>query len=229
MKYPEFEKVISSARMSRYLIACGGNTQKAMVLYRYNLRLSQELFTVISCFEVALRNAINDKCILNLGDEWLHNGVSRGGIFDNLNCSLTSKNINEAITKLHHNYSHNKLVAELGFGFWRFIFAKHQYKATGRNLLAVFPNKPTSTPTMQYNHTYIFNELTKINDLRNRIAHHEPICFQISHSVKNTFYVRENYALIQKLFKWMSINYVDLMYGLDHVDEICTKIDNMVI
>ena len=229
MKYPEFEKVISQARLSRYLTACAGNTQKAMVLYRYNLKLSQELFTVISCFEVALRNAINEKCSLNLGNGWLRNGISVGGIFDNVNCSMTARNINEAITKLHHNYSHDKLVAELGFGFWRFIFAKHQYKATGRNLLAVFPNKPISTPSIQYNHTYIFNELTKINELRNRIAHHETICFQIGHSVKSTTYVRENYALIQKLFKWMSIDAVALMYGLDHIDEISTKIDDLAI
>ncbi len=34
-------------------MACGGNTIKAMTLYRYNLKLSQELLTVISCFEVA--------------------------------------------------------------------------------------------------------------------------------------------------------------------------------
>lgn len=31
-----------------------------MTLYRKNLQLSRELFTIISCFEIALRNAIDN-------------------------------------------------------------------------------------------------------------------------------------------------------------------------
>ncbi len=40
--------------MERYLTACEGDTHKAMTLYRYNLQISQEMFTIVSCFEVAL-------------------------------------------------------------------------------------------------------------------------------------------------------------------------------
>ncbi len=43
--------------MQRYKDAAKGDTRKAMALYRYNLRLSQEMFTIVNCFEVALRNA----------------------------------------------------------------------------------------------------------------------------------------------------------------------------
>ena len=49
MKYSDFEAIITHPRMGRYLVASGGDTRKAMTLYRKNLRLSQELFTVISC------------------------------------------------------------------------------------------------------------------------------------------------------------------------------------
>ena len=58
MKYTEFESIISPERMRKYNVACGGNKAKAMTLYRHNLRLSQEMFVVVSCFEVALRNRI---------------------------------------------------------------------------------------------------------------------------------------------------------------------------
>lgn len=224
MKYSDFENIISSARMSRYLNACGGNTKKAMTLYRLNLRLSQEMLTVISCFEVALRNAINCHC-LPLGNDWLRDGAANGGIFSNSNCRLTTTNINDALRKLNQNYSHNKLVAELGFGFWRYMFASHQYTATGRNLLRIFPAKPTSTPAIQYNHTYVFNQLAEINNLRNRIAHHEPICFQIGASVKSTVYAKQKYALIQQLFLWMTIDESSLLYGIDHINSICQQID----
>lgn len=60
MKYLDFENILSAKRMGRYLSAVGGDTRKAMTLYRENLRLSQELFTIVSCFEVALRNAIDN-------------------------------------------------------------------------------------------------------------------------------------------------------------------------
>ena len=49
MRYPEFEEIMSVARMSRYRTATD-STKKAMTLYRLNLRLSQELFIVICCF-----------------------------------------------------------------------------------------------------------------------------------------------------------------------------------
>ena len=59
MKYSEFEDIISSERMRRYLAACNNDTRKAMKLYRYNIKLSQELLAVVGCFEVALRNKID--------------------------------------------------------------------------------------------------------------------------------------------------------------------------
>lgn len=227
MKYTEIENILSGARMSRYLNASAGNTRKAMTLYRLNLRLSQELFTVISCFEVALRNTINNHCQVRLGNDWLRDGARPGsaGIFDNRNCRLTAENINDPIRKLNNSYSNNKLVAELGFGFWRYMFAQHQYNATGRVLLRVFPAKPTSTPSIQYNHTFIFNQLAQVNNLRNRIAHHEPVCFQINNPIKNTIYVRQHYALIRQLFQWMTIDCGSLLYGIDHINTLCNQVD----
>jgi hypothetical protein len=227
MKFSEFEKILSRARMSRYLIACGGNSKKAMTLYRYNLKLSQELLTVISCFEVAFRNSINVRCELRFGSDWLRDGVQPGGIFDSFNCRETKRNIIDAITKLNTNYTHNKLVAELGFGFWRYMFAAHQFTATGRILLSVFPLRPRTTVLMQYNHTFFFNQLENINKLRNRVAHHEPVCFRNSSTIKDTTYARQQYALILQLFQWMEIDENALLYGLDHVIETCLKIDNL--
>jgi transposase-like protein len=65
MIFEDFESIMTPTRMNRYLAACTGNTRKAMTLYRKNLQLSQEIFTVVSCFEVALRNAIDRHCSTN--------------------------------------------------------------------------------------------------------------------------------------------------------------------
>lgn len=103
--------------MSRYLVASDNNTKRAMTRYRNNLHLSQELFTTISCFEIALRNAIDRFYSKELGQDWLRQAAAQGGIFDIEKCKLTADNINDAIRKLNKHYAHHKLVAELGFGF----------------------------------------------------------------------------------------------------------------
>lgn len=227
MRYNQFENIISAPRMSRYLSACSGDTRESMTLYRLNLKLSQEFFTVISCFEISLRNKIDEHLRSTLGNDWLKNGVQNHGIFDNRHTRLTQKNINDAINSLGASYTHNKLVAELGFGFWRFLFAQRQYTATGRNLLIIFPAKPISTPTNQYNPNYVFNQLADINKFRNRIAHHEPICFKNSHSIKDSTTARQHYGTIMQFFQWMNINESELLYGIDHINKVCADLDNL--
>lgn len=115
----------------------------------------------------------------------------------------------------------------MDFGFWRFLFAKPQFYAAGQSLLKIFPNKPTSTPTFQYNQTYVFKELGEINKFRNRIAHHEPICFQHGSNAIASTYVNLNYDTIQNLFNWLNINGSDLLYGLDHIKKLVIKLDQV--
>jgi hypothetical protein len=226
MRYNDFVHVMTNTRMNRYLLACNGNTRKAMTLYRKNLQLTQELFTVISCFEVALRNAIDSAVSSSFGNDWLSDAVAPDGIFDTQRCRLTRDNINDAINKLH-TYSHCKLVAELGFGFWRYMFAQHQFNATGRILLCVFPSKPKSSSSLQYNNTFVFNQLAQLNGIRNRMAHHEPICFIPGQPIRDTTYARQHYNLILQLFQWMQIDESALLYGLDHIHSVCNEIDNL--
>ena len=81
MKYKDFERFFSQKRLNRYLQACQGDTRKAMALYRYNLRLAQELLTIVNCFEVSLRNAIDNILVPQFGSEWLKDSVAPQGIF----------------------------------------------------------------------------------------------------------------------------------------------------
>lgn len=226
MKYIDFETIMSTARMSRYLDATGNDTKKAMTLYRKNLQLSQEMFTVISCFEVALRNKINEHYIIQHGNDWLRDSVDVAGFFNVPQCFNTQRIIRKNIVGIGV-YTHNKLIASLDFGFWRYLFAQPQFFAGGQTLLRVFPSKPTSTPIIQYNHSYVFTQLQYINEFRNRIAHHEPICFANGSSVINTTNTLQHYNLILQLFQWMNIDESALLYGLDHVRSLCNKINRM--
>ncbi len=227
MKYLEFENIMSSQRMNRYNLACFNDTKKAMTLYRLNLRLTQELFTIVSCFEIALRNAINKNYTFHFGNDWLRNSSTAGGMFDNRNCRHTADIINATIRFLGANYSHYKLIAEMDFGFWRYLFAQPQFYSAGQSLLNIFPDKPRSSALVNYNQRFVFNELEKINKMRNRLAHHEPVCFQIGYPIISTAYAKQHYVIILQLFQWMKIDEASFLYGLDHFNVLCNIIDNI--
>ena len=228
MKYSDFERVISKERLRRYLIACNNDTRKAMLLYRYNLKISKEMFLIISCFEVALRNNIDNEMKKAFGYDWLRDSILKNGIFYNDKRAIKTKAIIEyTYYELNNNgsYTHSKLLTEMGFGVWKYMFNNAMYSLSGKCLLRVFPNKSKSSSTNKYNNTYIFNELDKINILRNRIAHHEPICFKKPAHI-DTSTIKNCYDSIMTLFSWMNINHKNLLYGLDHIDDLLEKFKN---
>lgn len=229
MKYADFERILSRERMNRYLFACRNDSRKAMTLYRYNLQLSQEMFTVISCFEVALRNAIDNNLKPRLGTDWLRDSILIGGMFTNPLLGKTASVISHSYNKLlaQGQYSPSKLLSDMEFGMWKYMFSPLQYRLTGQTLLQIFPNKQRSSSALQINHAYIFNELDKVNTIRNRIAHHEPICFGLTGNQIDTTYTMNKFLQIQRLFAWMDIDSRALLYGIDHVQQVCSKINEL--
>ena len=101
------------------------------------------------------------------------------------------------------------------------------YRAAGRVLLSIFPNCPRSSAVMQYNNTYVFNELDGVNTIRNRIAHHELACFMIGQDTICTSYLLQQYQRIQTLFTWMNVDACAMLYGLDHVQKVYSRIVGM--
>ena len=107
------------------------------------------------------------------------------------------------------------------------MFSNIQYLLTGQVLLKAFPNKPKSTKQQRYDNTYVFRELDYINNLRNRIAHHEPICFGAPVCI-DTSYAKNRYNRIMTLYRWMDIDGASLLYGLGRVNSACNQIDALV-
>ena len=50
--------------------------------------------------------------------------------------------------------------------------------------------------------TNIYKQLTAIREFRNRIAHHEPICFNATRAI-DTKYAKEHYELIRTYIEYM--------------------------
>ena len=230
MKFSEFEDIFSANRMQKYVTACGSDTKQAMTLYRYNLKLSQEMFTLVSCFEVALRNRIDKQMTAHRGSDWLRNSILPNGcLYYDHRVEQTRKNIEKAYNELMRNntYSHPKLLAEMEFGVWKYMFSNVVYALMGQVLLRIFPNKPTSSRQHRYDNSYVFQELDYINKLRNRIAHHEPICFDRQTASIDTTYALNQYSRMMRLLYWMGIDGNVLMFGLDHVVNACNKIQSL--
>lgn len=244
MKARDFETLVSTKRFERYKIAMRGNTRKAMTLYRYNLQLSQELFSIISIFEIVLRNKIDAQ----VGRvDWLRDAAIPHNIFHN-NKNKTYLAIMEAYDKLTINdktrlreplrYNHSELLTKLSLGFWTKLFQRIQHRAiqhTYRKDITDVFHFPTSfvfgidihgKPISK--RVYIQNQLSEVNKIRNRIAHHEPICFNARrgrYTRKDTYYILNKYNVIIDLLKYMQVDVGGLLYGIDHVQQICNKID----
>lgn len=199
MDYSNFLIAVSTERFGRYLSACGENKNKALRLYRLNQVLSREMFSIVSCLEVGLRNRINHYMSDAYGADWLRDSILPGGIFDKRTTHATKK--------------------------IKYMYAGPQYSASGRILLKVFPNKPTSTKMQKYDNSFIFGELNAINEIRNRIAHHEPICFKPKTNIKSTHYAKEMYGRMFQLLNWMDIDTKPILKNINHINMICCIIE----
>ena len=218
MKYDSYEKALSAPRIGKYRSACQGDKNKALILYRYNIKLCQKFYGVLSVLEVVLRNAVNEHFKAQLGDsEWLITQAQNGFLVSYSNTVFNESN------KLKNNqkYTHDKLVASLSLGIWTFMFSRNCYKNSGKTLLQIFPNK-----THGLNQRDIYADLDRIRAFRNRIAHHESLCFDNSGRV-NVTYVQEIFSLIIKYIDFLGYNVNELLYGVENPLQTINKIDEL--
>lgn len=229
MNYSNFLLAVSYERFCRYLASCEGNRKKAIGLYRLNLVLSREMFSIVSCLEVGLRNRINYYMSEKYGIDWLRDSILPGGIFDKKATQGTRKIIEKVYLELisKRSYAPSKMLSKMEFGVWKYMYAGPQYTASGRILLKVFPNKPKTTKVLKYDNSFIFGELNAINEIRNRIAHHEPICFKPSTTVKSSQYAKEMYERMVQLLNWMDIDTQPLLKNINHVKLICCFVERL--
>ena len=219
MDYKTSQKLYSEARMSKYYKACAGDKFKTMQLYRYNLRLCQRFYGVLSLFEVILRNAVNEHYTNYYSDkDWIIHQTDSGKLLAEDRQMIQE---NESGFRKHGVYSNDKMVASFTMGFWTFLFTKNNYKKGGKTLLKIFPNKAKGK-----NQADIYLDLTHIREFRNRIAHHEPICFDGSGNISTAF-ARRHYQLICDYISYFGQQPGDVIQWAEKPDDILAKIDHI--
>ena len=219
MDFKTSQKLYSVPRMHKYLNACAGDKRKTMQLYRYNLRLCQRFYGALNLFEVMLRNAINEHYAAYFSDtDWIVNQADTGKLLVDDKDMIRE---NESGFRRHGVYSNDKMVASFTMGFWTFLFTKKNYRRGGKTLLQIFPYKQKGK-----NQSDIYKDLTHIREFRNRIAHHEPICFDGTGHISTAF-ARRHYQLIREYIDSMGHQSNDVIHWAELPDEILCKIDNL--
>ena len=205
--------------MSKYNRVTHGNKVKTVQLYHHNLKLSQRLFGVIGMFEVALRNAIYNHYRNSFDDiEWITEQAAPGKLLEH-DADEVMRIKNEFVRK--GVYSADKMVASFSFGFWTYLFTRRNYKVGGKTLLQIFPNRCKGLKQ-----TDVYNDLTQIREFRNRIAHHEPICFDANRQL-STDYVCRLYALIRTYLKYMGYDADRVLKIVEKPDAVLREIDRL--
>lgn len=155
----------SADRLARYRAA----PEPTSELYLWNAELGAAYFELIGHVEVFLRNVFHN-CLSPLSDE--------GRWYLDAQFPFTrqaGRDISTAVRRATANgktpEKPGKVIAELSFGFWRFLLSSH-YSAT------IWPKVSpgfNGVPRHERSRSELESAAQRINDLRNRVAHHEPV------------------------------------------------------
>ena len=163
--------VFPEARMAPYHKA-GDGFEQAFARYQWNIRLAEAMMPALHYLEVSLRNRLNVLICLHYGDDWL---VRRPAILLSVEQNRILDDMRDRhLREKRREPSHDDLVSRMSFGFWFAYFHKrfdpilwHRKKA----MEMVFPHL---LPERRLR-GYVQPKLGAIKDMRNRIAHHEPV------------------------------------------------------
>jgi hypothetical protein len=161
--------------MSSYEGMTGGDVTRAIELYEWNSAVAGALFEVVGIAEVVFRNALHEQmAALASAKGWSGPWFSRAALFDN-RANADIQAARERATRSGKDPElAGKVVAELSFGFWRFLIAKRYYTSLWVPALhKAFPHHPDFPNPRRLRS--VEDTIQRIHFLRNRIAHHEPI------------------------------------------------------
>lgn len=231
MDYIFFVHYFSASRMERYLLASGNDEKKAIELYRANLQVSKAFHPLIGIFEVILRNRLNDilgdhfadaNWILNqragfMVDPALRYRYKRSGEFrQNDFLKREVDKVEKRLIKAGKPVVAGAILSEQTLGFWTDLFEVHHYRLLRGKPIQIFSALPPG-----YGRKEVSAALDTIRRFRNRIFHHEPICFKgNTTSFKQALVVYE--SLISVL-TWINPQILKMLMDVDEVHSVVQK------
>lgn len=157
--------------MSTYLAEVGGDVTQALDLYGWNAEVSAALMLPAHFAEVSTRNATDEALRDLYGEHWPKSNGFRESLPDPGGRSFKPRS--HLIRTSSDHSSTGKVIAELKFVFWEQMFtARHYDRIWKTRIREIFPNALGSPSGIRAG---ISQDMGVIRELRNRIAHHEPV------------------------------------------------------
>ncbi len=202
-----YEKVFSTNRMEKYFNRYPYDEKKAIEHYKSNIQLSEAFYSVLSMFEVSLRNSLNRELTEYFGTtDWylrIHSEAGLGNLRNSINLAESHiKNRGEVVTA-------NKVIAELTLGFWvRLLNAEYE--------MILWKPIRKAFPFLEKNQKQRINvsaPINKIRDFRNRVFHHEPISWNLSK-------LEETHQRIILVMSWINKDLPIVVSEIDRVPAV---------
>ena len=190
--YPDLERAISSARAGRYLASTVDTAtgqpdpDRAVALYEFNSELSAAAWSTVADVEVVLRNALAGAIA---AQHSAHRSTSSSRWYDDPSwfptgqwfTDKTLKAIKQAMRRAKDpgpssssRPGEGRVIAEFNLGFWRYLLiARYEHSLWNPAIRARFP--ALSHLSGADSRKAVHARVERLNYLRNRIAHHEPI------------------------------------------------------
>jgi len=165
--------LLTSERLSSYLTACNSSLTDAMRLYEWNTFACAAVIQTVALAEVITRNALDRRLTVWAASQsdspsWLDvaplDARGQADIAEARRRATRGGRLPEV---------HGKVVAELSFGFWRYLTTSQYFASLWVvTLNAGFPGAPGNAWQRR---SQIERAMDRLGFVRNRAAHHEPI------------------------------------------------------
>ncbi|WP_121775695.1 Abi family protein [Acinetobacter bereziniae] len=174
----KIEKTLSIPRLSKYEnfyknSGLSYTKQDVLMLYERNLVISNKFFYLLNYFEIVLRNAVVEAIEISFNssptNSW-HLNVGFIQSLSNRGRHSHRRMFNDVAQDFPNAPS--KIIPELKFVFWqKMLLTNYDQRIWQGCFTQIFPNALTEDRQTFY------DWVNQLRDLRNRIAHHEPIIF----------------------------------------------------
>lgn len=212
----ELEQLVSPARFSTFMTLANGNRDLAAELYVWTGDISGALFTDFRTLEVVFRNCIDQAITAHVATtapsitDWLWDSswIPAAGHWWDQGAENAIR-----IGGRHaggRNAPHGAVIAELTFGFWRYMLAgRYEESFWNTALDAAFTGIPGHAPGDR--RQTLEQAVINLHGLRNRLAHHEPIAKPWTRRVpggnRQTFSLDQQYDDLVRVLEWTAPNH----------------------
>jgi hypothetical protein len=181
--FTTFQEQFSLARMEPYEVAAGEDPELTVRLYDWNIQISAAFFEDLGVVEILLRNALDralrEEYQLDLGSKpWYEQNILLRPQY-----LVVDEEIKNASDGSGVPPNHDSVIAALPFGFWRHLLGPGYQISLWPKLEKAFPY---SQPGATIRRSDIYERVADLHELRNHIAHHEPIfAWEFQRSLRN--------------------------------------------